>query len=71
MADLVGYKEAAQELRRSEGWLRRAVMARSIPHVKMGGRKGRVFFLRSDLERFILEHRVDATPPGGADRAKG
>ena len=53
--DLLNYKEAALLLRCAESTLRKKVMHGSVPYVKPLGRRGRVFFIRDDLERLIRQ----------------
>jgi excisionase family DNA binding protein len=62
--DRLTYPEAAQYLRRSPNTLRRDVMRGTVPCVKLFGPRGRVLFLRSDLEEFIQSHRVPAEIAG-------
>jgi hypothetical protein len=58
--ELLDYKEAAEILRCSPLTLRKRVMLHQVPHLKPFGPKGRVFFLRSDLEDFLLNSRKPA-----------
>ncbi len=55
---LLTYTEAAQILRLSPATLRKKVMERSVPFIKLFGRKGRVLFERAALERFIESKKV-------------
>ncbi len=59
MSNLLNYQEAAELLRRSPLTLRKDVMERRIPHVKLFGPKGRVLFERDALERLIEQSRVE------------
>jgi excisionase family DNA binding protein len=58
------YSEAAEYLRCSVTGLRKKVMYGQIPHLKPFGVRGRVLFLRSDLEKFLETHRVPAEAAG-------
>jgi len=62
--DLLNYLEAAELLRVSPYTLRRYVMEKRIPHIKPFGPHGRVFFLREDLEKFVMAHRREAVEAG-------
>ena len=62
--DRLIYPEAAAFLRCSVNGLRRKVMFGTVPHIKPFGPRGRVLFLRSDLEEFIQSHRVPAEAAG-------
>jgi excisionase family DNA binding protein len=50
---------AASRLGCSERFIRRLVMERRIPFVKLGGTKVR--FVASDLEEWITDQRIDAS----------
>ena len=61
---LLSYEEASEVLRCAPGTLRKRVMRGEVPHIKFGGRNGRVFFRRQDLERFVNDHQVDPVADG-------
>jgi excisionase family DNA binding protein len=63
--DLLGYNEAAPLLGIASQTLRRLVMKKGVPHLKPFGTRGRTFFLRDDLESWLLSSRVEAAEPVG------
>ena len=60
---LVTYREAADLLRVGESTLRRWVMNRTIPFVKISSR---TLFDRDQLAEWVERHRVPARPIQGA-----
>ena len=54
-ADFLGYKK---------NYLYKMVYERRIPHFKPGGRKGRLFFKKEDLEAFLFRGRQNAVYEG-------
>jgi excisionase family DNA binding protein len=60
-AERMGYAGASKYTGIPESSLRKYVCQRRIPFLKPFGRKGRVVFLKSDLDAFLLASRVPAT----------
>ena len=56
--NLLTYDEAAKVLRISPATLRKKVMERSVPFIKLFGRKGRVLFSPEDLGAFLKSKKV-------------
>ena len=70
MADLLTYEEAARLLRRAPATLRKDVMLRRVPYVKLFGAKGAVRFEREALERLIEASRVEPSAIGKSGTSK-
>lgn len=60
MPELLTYGEVSKLLKRSPATLRKDVMLRRIPFVKLFGPRGAVRFEREALERLIEASRVEA-----------
>ena len=52
------YQEASAYLGISVSTLRKKVMMSRVPHLKPFGSRGRVLFLREDLEKFLDNSRI-------------
>lgn len=59
--EVLTYKSLSVILGRSVDALRHDVSSRRIPHIKLGnGRNAQVRFLRSEIETWLKEQRVEA-----------
>lgn len=58
---LLKVDEAAQYLRYAPSYLRKLVMLKKVPHIKLNGA---VRFKQEDLDQYIAERRVTATGKG-------
>jgi hypothetical protein len=59
-SDLLDYRQAAAYLRRSVNGLRKDVMLGRVPHIKPYGERGRVFFSRRQLDRWLEQKSIPA-----------
>ena len=57
-AERMGYAGASKYTGIPQSTLRKYVSLRRVPFLKPFGRKGRVVFLKSDLDNFLLASRV-------------